>query len=201
MTEQIPKNMAENHENLDQKRQDYLSWDDYFMGVAFLSGMRSKDPSTQVGACIVNEENRIVATGYNGMPNGCSDDDLSWARDRTKYPSQLDRKYPYVCHAEMNAIVNKNSASIKNCSIYVSLFPCNECAKLIIQSGIKQIYYYSDKHNYKDETKASKIMLDMAGIKYIQHIPQDNITIDFKAIHKRHADLLLDPRQSKYPKL
>ena len=201
MTEQIPKNMAGNHENLDQKRQDYLSWDDYFMGVAFLSGMRSKDPSTQVGACIVNEENRIVATGYNGMPNGCSDDDLSWARDRTKYPSQLDRKYPYVCHAEMNAIVNKNSASIKNCSIYVSLFPCNECAKLIIQSGIKQIYYYSDKHNYKDETKASKIMLDMAGIKYIQHIPQDNITIDFKAIHKRHADLLLDPRQSKYPKL
>ena len=181
--------------NLDKKRQNYISWDDYFMGVAFLSGMRSKDPSTQVGACIVNKKNRIVATGYNGMPNGISDDDLSWARDRTKYPSQLDRKYPYVCHAEMNAIVNKNSASVKDCSIYVSLFPCNECAKLIIQSGIKQIYYYSDKHNYKDETKASKKMLEKAKIECKQVIPNNNepIQIDFKSIHERHPNLQQNP--------
>ena len=197
----VKENETKEESNLDKKRQDDISWKDYFMGVAFLSGMRSKDPSTQVGACIVNKDKRIVATGYNGMPNGISDNVLTWARDEKKYPCPLDRKYPYVCHAGMNAIVNKNCASLKECRIYVSLFPCNECAKLIIQSGIKKIYYYSDKHNYKDETKASKIMLDMAGIKYIQHIPQDNITIDFKAIHKRHADLLLDPRQSKYPEL
>lgn len=187
-------------ENLDERRKNYLKWDDYFMGVAFLSGMRSKDPSTQVGACIVNDENRIVGTGYNGMPNGISDDDLSWARDKDKYPSQLDRKYPYVCHAEMNAIINKNSASTKNCRIYVSLFPCNECAKLIIQSGITEVIYYSDKHANKDETEASKIMLVKAKVKFNQHVPENDIIIDFKSINKRHADLLENPRQSKYSK-
>ena len=197
--EKTQDKLIKEESNLDKKRQDYISWDDYFMGVAFLSGMRSKDPSTQVGACIVNEENRIVATGYNGMPNGCSDDKMPWARDKTKYPSLLDRKYPYVCHAEMNAIMNKNSASIKNCSIYVSLFPCNECAKLIIQSGIKQIYYYSDKHNEKDETKASKKMLKTTGVGYKQVIPNNNepIQIDFKSIHERHPDLQQNPETKK----
>ncbi|ETV86829.1 hypothetical protein, variant 3 [Aphanomyces astaci] len=112
------------------KRKDYLSWDDYFMSVAFLSSMRSKDPSTQVGACIVNAEKKIVGIGYNGFPNGCDDDVLPWARQAE---SPLDTKYPYVCHAEMNAILNKNATSVKGCSIYVALFPCNECAKLIIQ--------------------------------------------------------------------
>ena len=108
------------------------------MGVSFLTAQRSKDPCTQVGACIVNEKNRIVGLGYNGMPNRCSDDDLPWGKDRE---NKLNDKQFYVCHAEMNAIMNKNSASLDGCRIYVSLFPCNECAKLIIQSGIKKVLY------------------------------------------------------------
>ncbi|XP_031151270.1 deoxycytidylate deaminase isoform X3 [Sander lucioperca] len=113
------------------KREDYLEWPEYFMAVAFLSAQRSKDPSSQVGACIVNQENKIVGIGYNGMPNGCDDDLLPWSRSAD---DRLDTKYPYVCHAEMNAIMNKNSADVKGCTMYVALFPCNECAKLIIQS-------------------------------------------------------------------
>ncbi|XP_034080409.1 deoxycytidylate deaminase isoform X5 [Gymnodraco acuticeps] len=119
-----------------RKREDYLEWPEYFMAVAFLSAQRSKDPSSQVGACIVNQENKIVGIGYNGMPNGCDDDLLPWSRSAD---DRLNTKYPYginkVCHAELNAIMNKNSADVKGCSMYVALFPCNECAKLIIQSG------------------------------------------------------------------
>ena len=115
------------------KRQDYISWDEYFMGLAVLSAMRSKDPSTQVGACIVNKSNKIVGIGYNGFPIGCSDDTLPWQRSG----EWLDTKYPYVCHAELNAILNSVSRDLNECSIYVGLFPCNECAKAIIQSGIK----------------------------------------------------------------
>lgn len=118
-----------------KKRDDYLEWPEYFMAVAFLSAQRSKDPSSQVGACIVNTENKIVGIGYNGMPNGCSDDLLPWRRTAE---NKLDTKYPYVCHAELNAIMNKNSADVKGCSMYVALFPCNECAKLIIQAGRKR---------------------------------------------------------------
>ena len=143
-----------------QKRTDYLSWDEYFMSVALLSGKRSKDPNTQVGACIVNNENKIVGVGYNGFPTGCSDDELPWGREG----SFLETKYAFVCHAELNAILNSNVSSLKNCSLYVALFPCNECAKVIIQSGIKRIIYLSDKYSKTDEVKASKIMLDMAGI-------------------------------------
>ncbi|XP_016075973.1 PREDICTED: deoxycytidylate deaminase isoform X2 [Miniopterus natalensis] len=119
-----------------KKREDYLEWPEYFMAVAFLSAQRSKDPNSQVGACIVNAENKIVGIGYNGMPNGCSDDLLPWRRTAER---KLDTKYPYVCHAEMNAIMNKNSADLKGCAIYVALFPCNECAKLIIQVS-KKLY-------------------------------------------------------------
>ncbi|KAL7981889.1 hypothetical protein Chor_000946, partial [Crotalus horridus] len=118
-----------------KKRDDYLEWPEYFMAVAFLSAQRSKDPNSQVGACIVNSENKIVGIGYNGMPNGCSDDLLPWTRTAD---NKLNTKYPYVCHAELNAIMNKNSADVKGCSIYVALFPCNECAKLIIQAGKKK---------------------------------------------------------------
>ncbi|CAJ0944407.1 unnamed protein product, partial [Ranitomeya imitator] len=118
-----------------KKREDYLEWCEYFMAVAFLSAQRSKDPSSQVGACIVNPENKIVGIGYNGMPNGCHDDVLPWARTAS---DRLDTKYPYVCHAELNAIMNKNSADVKGCIMYVALFPCNECAKLIIQAGTLQ---------------------------------------------------------------
>lgn len=142
-------------------RKNYINWDDYFMGIAVLSAMRSKDPNTQVGACIVNEEKRIVGVGYNGFPKGCEDSEFPWEREG----EFLETKYPYVCHAELNAILN-SIKSLKNCTIYVALFPCNECSKAIIQSGIKEIVYLSDKYANTDINKASKKMLDAAGVKY-----------------------------------
>ena len=146
------------------KREDYLNWDEFFMGVALLASQRSKDPSTQVGACIVNEDNKIISTGYNGAPKGYDDDTcMCWERNG----SFLDTKYAYVCHAELNAILN-SPAVVKNCKIYVALFPCNECAKAIIQSGIKEIIYASDKYKDTDSVIASKKMLDECGVKYRQ---------------------------------
>ena len=142
-------------------RENYLSWDAYFMGIALLSAMRSKDPQTQVGACIVNEDNRIVGIGYNGFPRGCSDVEFPWEREG----EFLQTKYPYVVHAEQNAILNSTS-QLKQCRLYVSLFPCHECAKAIIQSGIKEIVYEDDKYNGTDSDIASKRMLDAAGVKY-----------------------------------
>ncbi|XP_071477859.1 deoxycytidylate deaminase-like [Diadema antillarum] len=148
---------------MDEKRTDYLDWADYFMAVAFLSAQRSKDPRTQVGACIVNDENKIVGIGYNGMPIGCSDEDLPWQRHGDEW---VDTKTPYVCHAEMNAVMNKNCASVKGCTIYVALFPCNECTKVIIQAGIKSVIYMSDTKHDKPSMIASRRMLDAAGIPY-----------------------------------
>ena len=140
--------------------------------------MRSKDPSTQVGACIVNEKKRIVGIGYNGFPTGCSDDILPWNRKHSKGINYT--KYPYVVHAETNAILNKNSESCQNCTIYVILFPCNDCAKLIIQSGIKKVIYISDKYKMTDKVIASKKLLDLAGVEYKQYIPKNkSILITF----------------------
>lgn len=147
-----------------QKRQGYLCWDEYFMAVALLSAQRSKDPSTQVGACVANADNKIVGVGYNGFPWGCSDDELPWAREG----DFLDTKYPYVCHAELNAVLNSISYNLKGCRIYVGLFPCNECTKVIIQSGIKEIIYMSDKYGESDSVIASKRMLDQSKTKYRQ---------------------------------
>jgi dCMP deaminase len=141
------------------KRSDYLSWDDYFMAVALLSAQRSKDPNTQVGACVANSQNKIVGVGYNGFPWGCSDDDLPWARSG----DLLDTKYPYVCHAELNAVLNSISRDLRGCRIYVGLFPCNECTKVIIQAGIEEIIYLSDKYSHTDSVKASKIMLEKSN--------------------------------------
>ncbi|MFA6709099.1 MAG: dCMP deaminase family protein [Fusobacterium sp.] len=143
------------------KREDYISWDQYFMGIALLSAKRSKDPSTQVGACIVNSDKKIVGVGYNGLPQGCDDDNFSWEREG----EYLETKYPFVCHAELNAILN-SVKNLKNCSIYVGLFPCNECSKSIIQSGIKEIIFLSEKYKDTPSDIASKRMLDMAGVKY-----------------------------------
>ena len=144
------------------KRSDYISWDEYFMGVAILAAQRSKDPNTQVGACIVSPENKIVGVGYNGLPWGCEDDQFPWAaREGDLY----DTKYPYVVHAELNAILNSIS-HLQGCTIYVSLFPCHECVKAIIQSGIKEIIYEDDKYNGTDSDRAAKRMLDAAGVKY-----------------------------------
>ncbi|XP_014791316.1 deoxycytidylate deaminase [Octopus bimaculoides] len=174
--------------SMSQKRQDYLEWDDYFMSVAFLSAQRSKDPRTQVGACIVNENRRIVGIGYNGMPRGCSDDDFPWCNEGV---TELDKKYLYVCHAELNAILNKNSTDVCNCSIYVGLFPCNECTKVIIQSGIKEVIYYSDKYKDKITSKASRIMLDRAKIKYRQHRPTNGrIVIDFTLLEEKKDPII-----------
>jgi dCMP deaminase len=145
------------------KRSDYISWDEYFMGVAMLSAQRSKDPNTQVGACIVNPQNRIVGVGYNGFPRGCSDDEFPWEREG----SALDTKYVFVAHAELNAVLN-STEKLENCRIFVALFPCNECAKVIIQSGIKEVIYLSDKYGETDGVKASKRMFDAAGVKYSQ---------------------------------
>ena len=159
------------------KRNDYISWDEYFMGIAMLAARRSKDPSTQVGACIVSPDNIIISTGYNGMPKGCSDDTFPW--DRTG-ELEVETKYPYVVHAELNAILNANGRSLQGSRIYVALFPCNECAKAIIQSGVKEVLYLSDKYRDSMNNIASRKMLDAAGVKY-RKLETDlkSITLDF----------------------
>ena len=159
------------------KRNDYISWDEYFMGIAMLAARRSKDPSTQVGACIVSPDNIIISTGYNGMPKGCSDDTFPW--DRTG-ELEVDTKYPYVVHAELNAILNASGRSLQGSRIYVALFPCNECAKAIIQSGVKEVLYLSDKYRDSMNNIASRKMLDAAGVKY-RKLETDlkSITLDF----------------------
>lgn len=165
------------------KRQDYISWDQYFMGISLLSAKRSKDPSTQVGACIVNIDKKIVGVGYNGLPQGCSDDNFSWER-KGEY---LETKYPFVCHAELNAILN-SVRNLKNCTIYVGLFPCNECSKSIIQSGIKEIVFLSEKYKDTPSDIASKKMLDMAGIKY-------------RKLEMKRKEIILSFDEEKFEKL
>ena len=145
------------------KREDYISWDEYFMGVAALSAMRSKDPNTQVGACIVSPEHKILSMGYNGFPLGCSDDEFTWEREGE------DNKYFYSTHSELNAILNYRGGSLEGASIYVTLFPCNECAKAIIQSGIRTLVYDSDKYADTAMVKASKKMLKAAGVQIIPY--------------------------------
>ena len=145
------------------KKQNVISWDQYFMGLAHLSAMRSKDPNTSVGAVIVDDKHRVVSIGYNGMPYGCSDDVYPWDREG----DLLDTKYPYVVHAELNAILNAGR-SLKDCTLYVSLFPCNECAKAIIQSGIKKIIYEDDKYADSETTRASKRMLQSTNVELVR---------------------------------
>ena len=135
------------------KRDDYISWDEYFMGVALLSGLRSKDPNTQVGCCIV-------------LPRGCSDDDFPWTRDGE---DPLETKYVYSTHSELNAILNYSGGSLEGARMYVSLFPCNECAKAIIQSGIKEVIYDCDKYADTPSVIASKRMMSAAGVKFYQY--------------------------------
>ena len=149
------------------KRDDYISWDEYFIGIAKLSSMRSKDPSTQVGCCIVSQDNRILSVGYNGAPNGFDDDSFPWARIGEK----LETKYMYVCHSELNAILNYRGGSLEGCKIYVTLFPCNECAKAIIQSGIKTVVYAENKYDGTPSVEASKRLMNAAGVRYYQYQP------------------------------
>ncbi len=150
------------------KRENYISWDEYFMGVALLSAERSKDNSTQVGACIVNRENKIVSVGYNGMPVGCDDDRMPWERTGK---TALDTKYPFVCHAELNAILNTPTGNLSGCTLYVTLFPCNECAKAIIQCGIKKVIYKENKYPGTDSVTASEILFRECGIEIERYKP------------------------------
>ena len=148
-----------------QKRQDYISWDEYFMGIAALSALRSKDPNSQVGACIVSEDNKILSMGYNGFPIGCSDELFPWAREG----DTLNTKYAYVVHSELNAILNYRGGSLQGTKIYVTLFPCNECAKAIIQAGIKTVIYDSDKYDGTPANIVSKKLLETAGVKVVKY--------------------------------
>ena len=148
------------------KRKDYLSWDQYFMGIAKLSSMRSKDPNTSVGACIVDTDNKILSVGYNGMPHGCSDDEYPWEREGD---DPLTTKYLFVCHAELNALLNYTGTHLNGARIYTTLFPCNECTKALIQSGIKEVIYLEDKYANTPSVMAAKRMMKSAGITYRQH--------------------------------
>lgn len=150
---------------MSDKRKDYISWDEYFMGVAMLSGMRSKDPNTQVGACIVSPNHKILSMGYNGLPIGCSDDEFPWCREG----DPLENKYFYTTHSELNAILNYRGGSLDGATIYVTLFPCNECAKAIIQAGIKRVVYDSDKYEKEPYMIASRRMLTTAGVELVRY--------------------------------
>ena len=171
-----------------QQRTDYLEWEDYFMSVALLSSQRSKDPNKQVGACIVNKENKIVSIGYNGMPMGCNDSEMPWCKSDPE--NRLNSKYLYVCHAEMNAILNKNSSDVKNCRIYVTLFPCNECAKLIIQSGIKTVIFKTRTagKKYLVPFEATQKLFEMAKVEFRQYHPQrSEVVLDLGMTRVRTA--------------
>ena len=160
------------------KRLDYISWDEYFMGVALLASERSKDPSTQVGACIVDEDKRILSTGYNGFPQGCSDDEFPWNRDE----KIGDTKYQFVVHAELNAILNARGKNLSGSTIYVALFPCHECAKAIIQSGVKEVVYLSNKYDGTASVEASKRMLNAAGVTLTAFKPtKAQLVLNFKS--------------------
>ncbi len=150
---------------MSDKRKDYINWDEYFMGIAYLSAMRSKDPNTQVGACIVSSENKIMSMGYNGFPNGCSDEEFPWGKSE----DEINSKYLYSTHGELNAILNYRGGSLEGSKMYVTLFPCNECAKAIIQAGIRKVVYDSDKYDGTLAVIASKRMLNAAGVKIIRY--------------------------------
>ena len=151
------------------QRENYLSWDAYCMGIALLSAQRSKDPGTQVGACIVGADNKILSVGYNGMPTGCADKDMPWAREG----EPMETKYLYVCHAELNAILNYSGGNLHGATVYTTLFPCNECAKALIQAGIKRVVYLSDKYSESDSVMASKMMFRMTGVSFDKYEPTD----------------------------
>ena len=153
---------------MSEKREDYITWDEYFMGVAMLAGRRSKDPSTQVGSCIVSPDNKILSIGYNGFPKGCSDDEFPWGKEHEQ-DDPFHAKYLYTTHSELNAILNYRGGSLEGAKLYVSLFPCNECAKAIIQAGIKTIVYDCDKYADTPAVIASKRMLDAAGVRYYKY--------------------------------
>lgn len=179
------------NKSLERKRMDYLSWEDYFMAIACLSAKRSKDPLSQVGACIVNSEKKILGIGYNGFPRGCSDDFLPWSKTGKDW---LHTKYPYECQADMNAILNKCSADVVGATLFVSKFPCNESAQIIIQSGIREVVYLYDRDREEEMYKASRILLGLANVKYRKYHPtKKNITLDFGEFKNLNSNSSFDP--------
>ncbi|KAJ0587030.1 putative dCMP deaminase [Helianthus annuus] len=177
----LQKKSSSNDPYDSSKRKGYLSWDDYFMAIAFLSAERSKDPNRQVGACLVSQDDIILGIGYNGFPRGCSDDKLPWSK-KSKNDNPLETKYPYVCHAEVNCILNTNHASAAGQRLYVTMFPCNECAKVIIQSGVSEVIYFVEKSLENSDViyAASHKLLSLAGIKVRKHQPKmDQILLRF----------------------
>lgn len=165
---------------MSNKKVDYLNWDEYFIGVAALTAMRSKDPNTQVGACIASSDNRVLSVGYNGAPNGFSDDEFPWDRKGKR----LETKYPYVCHSELNAILNfrGNMRELQTARIYVHYFPCVDCTKAIIQSGIKEVIYLHNFDHASDgvEVEASIRMFEQCGVRYRQFKPFKHKEITLK---------------------
>jgi len=175
-----------NSERTSGKRSGYLSWEDYFMSVAILSAQRSKDPVTQVGACIIDSANKIVGIGYNGMPHGCHDDDLPWGKSSPEY---LENKHAYVCHAEMNAVMNCSlRGSLQECELYTVLFPCCDCAKIIIQSGLRKVCFMIDKPNDK-KMIASKRMFDLAGVCFRKYVSNVN-SIVLNLLEPKHSEII-----------
>eukprot|EP01147_Barroeca_monosierra_P005596 gene5596-8942_t len=169
------------------RRQNCLSKDAWYMAMAVLASKRSKDPRTQVGCVIVDGKGVIVSVGYNGFPTGCPDTELPWAKEAE---SVLDTKFPYVCHAEMNAILNTNDQSVEGCTAYSTLFPCNECAKMIIQAGIRKVVYLCNKSSGKPSAIASQKMFDMAGVEYTKFDyskSQSRISIDLTGDSQRDS--------------
>lgn len=174
MSEKCEYQVMIDPERREDIKHNHIGWDEYFMSIAILSSLRSKDTNTKVGACIVGYDHKVASLGYNGMPIGVDDEKIPWAR---KADSELDTKYPYVCHAELNAVLN-STKSIRGCTLYVTLFPCNECAKAVIQAGIKKVIYLDDKYHDADYSKASRKLFEMAGVdfeEYTGRIPE----IDF----------------------
>lgn len=173
------------------KRTDVLTWDDYFMSIAFLTALRSKDPATQVGACIVNEQKRIVGVGYNGFPTGIPDEALPWAKSSPH--GELETKYPYVCHAELNAVLNKNAESCQGCRLYATLHPCNECAKVLIQSGIREVVFASDKYHDRPSMTASRRLFHLAGVETRQYTPEAGPVLQLALRDPDELELVPDP--------
>ncbi len=174
---------------LGHKRENVLSWDESFMLHAVVAAGRSKDPNSQVGACIVGKNNRILSLGYNGAPNKWDDDQFPWDRSNE---DPKDNKYPYVIHAEMNALLNYKGdhKDLEDSTVYVTLFPCHECAKCLAQAGIKRIVYLSDKYNMTDDNTMSKTCLDYCGIEYEQ----------LNAQHQNEYEVSLKPESREHIK-
>ena len=160
-------------------RKNYLSWDDTFIMIAQVIAQRSKDPSTQTGAVVVDEDNIVLGLGYNGWAKGVKEGHFSWSKDYGLNKKDiLNTKYPYVVHAEVNAILSSNK-SVKGAKLYCYLFPCSECTKVIIQSGVKEVIYEDDRQDQNSNNFAvSKKLFDLSGVKHRKYNSKKKLHIE-----------------------